>query len=83
VVARCLDRQRTRHHISPDHDPVDAHALHLGEHRLERRHVGVEVIERGNAQRGGMLASHRVRRHRAAVDDLRPPATCAPGHEPQ
>jgi hypothetical protein len=53
-----LDRHRARHNVAPDDDRVEARALDFGEDGIERRGVGVDVVERGNSHRGDMLASH-------------------------
>ena len=39
---------RAGDHVAAEDDPVRPRAAHLGEHRLERRQVAVDVVERGD-----------------------------------
>ena len=41
-----LARPRTGDHVAAEDDPVDVRLLDLGEHRVERRQVAVDVVER-------------------------------------
>ena len=50
--------------VAPEHDDVHVLALYLGQHRLERRQVSVDVVERGDLHRprsvNSVTASSRV-----------------------
>jgi hypothetical protein len=54
-----LDRHRPRCHISANHDLVDAERSHLRQHRVQRRQVAVDVIQRSNSHATTMAGTGR------------------------
>src|SRR5205085_6811095 len=52
-----LDRLRPVDAVAAEHDEVDVLALDLGEHRLERRQVRVDVVEGGDLHRSRSVNS--------------------------
>ena len=73
-VEQTLERfpgHRTRHHVAPNHDLIDARLVNLLKHRLQRRSVGMNVIQRGDPHRDtippipcGLQAHARAHRRR-------------------
>jgi hypothetical protein len=59
-VNREFEREQALHHllahrpgidVAPDHDLINPGSVNLGQHRLERRQISVDVIQRRDAHR--------------------------------
>ena len=61
-----LGRQRAGHDVTSDDDPIDALVLDSSEHRLQRRKIAVDVIERCDSHRRRGQATSRRRSSCAA-----------------